>query len=88
MTEDMMRWIEDQNPDALTADGFDDAIVGMVRRCGMSPVVAYDYAKCIDILGREGMTRDEAIEYLEFNTVGAFVGENGPVFLESFDEFV
>ena len=26
-----------------------------------------------------GMTEDEAIEYIEFNIIGAWVGENAPV---------
>jgi hypothetical protein len=29
----------------------------------------------------EGMTREEAIEYFEFNILGAHVGEENPVYL-------
>eukprot|EP01050_Picozoa_sp_SAG11_P002842 SAG11_NODE_148_length_14747_cov_217.933517_19_plen_83_part_00 len=37
----------------------------------------------IDILiMRDGMDREEAEEYFEYNVQGAYVGENTPVFLE------
>lgn len=39
--------------------------------------------KCVEILMRENedMTCEEAEEYLEFNTFGAYVGKHGPVFI-------
>lgn len=30
---------------------------------------------------RDGMTAEEADEFLSFNTLGAYVGENGPVYV-------
>ena len=64
----------------LFADGFDDAIIGVAERIGMEPVVAYDTNKIIEILSRD-MTEDEAVEYFEFNVLGAYVGERTPVFI-------
>jgi hypothetical protein len=32
-------------------------------------------------MDRDGMSHDEAIEYLEFNTVGAWCGENTPAWI-------
>ncbi len=32
-------------------------------------------------MDRDKMTEEEAVEYLEFNTVGAWVGEQTPVFV-------
>ena len=50
-------------------DGFEDAYVGV---CNGSAV--YDKLKCLDILqGRDGMARDEAIEYFDFNVAGVCV---------------
>ena len=66
--------------DLLFADGFDDAILGVAERIGMEAVVAYSTPKIIEILARE-MTEDEAIEYFEFNILGAYVGERTPVFV-------
>ena len=64
----------------LFADGFDDAILGVAERIGMEAVVAYSTPKIIEILARD-MTEDEAVEYFEFNILGAYVGERTPVFI-------
>ena len=70
-----------------TADGFDEAIVGIVRQFNQPTKVVYDYGKCLKILEkRDGMTLEEAIEYMEFNVVGAYVGEDTPAWLISGDK--
>jgi len=74
--------IAEINPEAMMADGFDDAVMGMCIQFGDEPVVAYDYEKCINVLcKRDGMSRTEAIDFLEFNVIGAYVGLNTPVFI-------
>ena len=74
--------IAEINPEAMMADGFDDAVLGMCIQFGGEPVVAYDYNKCIEILKeRDGMGRTEAIDYLEFNVLGSYVGLHTPVFI-------
>lgn len=44
-------------------------------------VVAYDYDLVIAALEAQGMTYEEAVEYHEFNQLGAWVGERTPVFI-------
>ena len=74
--------IAELNPEAMLADGLDDAILGMCVQFGSQPIVAYDYEKCIKILmDRDGLDRRDAIDYMEFNVVGAYVGLNTPVFI-------
>ena len=74
--------ISELNPEALLADGFTDAIIGMCMQFGQLPVVAYDYYKCIKILqDRDGMSKIEAEEYMEYNVVGAYMGLYSPVFI-------
>lgn len=69
--------------EALVCDGFEDALIGYGTRFN-SPVAIYDYDQCVRILvERDGMQEDEAIEFLEFNTCGAYVGESTPVFLRT-----
>jgi len=34
------------------------------------------------LISRDGADREEAIEFIEFNVVGAYVGENGPILVE------
>jgi hypothetical protein len=73
--------LEDENPDALLADGLEDAYIGRTANHHHPVVAVYDLAKCEQILVESGMTQEEAEEYLSFNTLGAYVGENGPLFV-------
>jgi len=67
--------------EALTADGFDEAIIGLGRQFN-NEVVVYDEDKCLKILmDRDGMDYDEAQEFFEFNVVGAYVGEHTPIYV-------
>jgi hypothetical protein len=75
--------ISDEYPDLLKADGFDEAIIGVVQRIGLE-AICYDLNKVIAILMRD-MTEEEAWEYYQFNIAGAWVGESTPVFLEMMD---
>lgn len=60
----------------LSGDQFDSAILGVLRRCGQEDIIVYDENTVIDILVQEDdMTPEEAVEYYEFNIVGAWVGE-------------
>lgn len=74
--------LAEQNPEALTADGFEDAIIGVTVNHHHPMVVVYDYRRCVEILVSQGMTDEEAEEYLSFNTLGAYVGEHGPLYME------
>jgi len=68
---------------------FDEAIVGIADRIGMSPVVVYDTTKLIDILcERDGMDREEATEFYEFNILGAYVGERTPMFISLLTDLI
>jgi hypothetical protein len=64
----------------LTADGFEDAIIGVEPN---SMKIVYNRNKMITILCEEDeMEEIDAIEYLEFNTWNAYVGEKTPLFIE------
>ena len=69
--------------DLLLMDGFDEALVGFVNRFGSEPVACYSFSKVIDILVKQGMSLVEAVEFHEFNQLGAFVGEQTPCFLHT-----
>lgn len=76
--------LAEANPEALLADGFEDALIGTVEHFGSSQrsfVALYDASKCIEILvERDGMTFEEAVEFFEFNTLGAYAGPHTPAF--------
>ena len=66
----------------LFADGYDEAIIGVSIGISCGKVV-YDQAKVIEICMRDSeMTYEEAVEWLDFNTFGAYVGEGTPVFVD------
>tara|TARA_Y100000310_G_scaffold201530_1_gene201631 strand:+ start:878 stop:1162 length:285 start_codon:yes stop_codon:yes gene_type:complete len=82
-------WIEDQSAEVLLADGFEGAFIGICERFGMQPVAAYDRDKCIEIIiersGPNELTDEEAymeaVEFFDFNVIGAWVGDLTPVFV-------
>ena len=72
--------IAEESPETLLADGFDSALIGTVRQFSKT-LALYDYDKCLEVLIlRDGMLHEEAVEFMEFNVVGAWMGEYTPVF--------
>lgn len=65
--------------ECLTADGFDDALVGCTY--GANVVAVYDINKMIEVLICEGMDYDDAVEYLEYNVISAYMGEKTPQYV-------
>ena len=55
--------------------------MGVGERFGGPPMAVLDVEKMLKKMESEGMTREEAIEYFEFNILGAHVGEENPVYL-------
>ena len=72
--------ISEEYPELLILDGFDEAIIGVVERAGLL-AVCYDKSKILRILTRD-MSEIEALEYYEFNILGAYMGESSPVYLD------
>ena len=76
--------IAELNPEAIVWDDFDDAIVGYDLREWR---VIYDQAKMADILmERDGMTYEDAIDYLGFNVFCAYVGDYTPINVHIFND--
>jgi hypothetical protein len=70
---------------AVLFEGFDDCIAGIASRSGCMDVVAYDFDKLMDkLMHEQGMTRNEALEYLEFNLLEAWLGEGTPIIIEGY----
>lgn len=71
----------------LKADGFDEAILGIgsvATDSGEEDVLVYDIDKMIRVLmKRDDMTHEDAVEYIYFNVVGAYLGVTGPCFMRN-----
>jgi hypothetical protein len=66
---------------------YDECICGVAQRCGQGPVVVYDRTKVLGRLMRDGMGVGEAIEYIELNMLGTWVGPNTPLIMAPLDAY-
>lgn len=76
-TEALMEVLEEE--EALVAKEFEPALIGHTN--GANLVAVYDYELCVHILMEDNMTYEEALEYMEYNVVGGYVGEKTPMFI-------
>lgn len=67
--------------DAPALDGMDTALMGYVERADMGAgALAYDRRAVFELLVRDqGMLPEDAEEYLSFNILGGYLGEQSPV---------
>lgn len=63
----------------ILADGFNDCIIGIDVQ---NERIVYDKQKMIDVLINDGMSDDEAVEFLEYNTWYACVSPNNPIYID------
>jgi hypothetical protein len=69
--------------DLFKADGFDDAIIGLEPLSGK---VIYDIDLMVSVLMEEGLDNVEAIEYLDYNVLNAYVGEQTPIYIQTVND--
>jgi len=67
--------------EVVIADGYEEAFLGIAQGFGGIMVPVYSYEMCIQILMRDGMEYDEALEYFEYNTAGAYYSDNQPIYI-------
>jgi hypothetical protein len=68
----------------ITADGFETAFVAVGFRYNGNDIAVYDYDLCIDVLiDRDTMSVEEAHEFMDYNVIGAYVGEETPLFIRT-----
>ena len=71
--------------DLLKIDDYDDCAMGIGQTWHGHVLVnrlIYDGEKMLDKMEkRDGMTREEAMEYMDFNILCAYVGESTPIIL-------
>tara|TARA_R110002072_G_scaffold250480_3_gene409261 strand:- start:255 stop:644 length:390 start_codon:yes stop_codon:yes gene_type:complete len=81
---DIVSTLEELNPEAIMYDGFDEALVGMIARCGTEPIALYDREKFLKLLMDKGVTYEEALDYFCYNIEGCWAGPHTP-FIASFN---
>ena len=79
MTPEEIKEFADE--EAVQWDNFDDAIIGT----DCNGKLVYDINKMIEILvTRDEMSEEDAIEYLDFNILNAYVGDMTPVHIYTY----
>lgn len=67
--------IAEVNPDAVLWDGLDEAIVGITQ----DNVAVYDIHKMeLQIMKQQDCTFEEAVEWVDYNILTAYVGDGTP----------
>ena len=79
MTIMTREFLAEANPEALTIDGADEALIGVAERCSQESVAIYSYEKLVDHFMSDGMSADEAREWINFNILGAWMGPHTPI---------
>ena len=69
----------------LKADGLSDALIGKAYDVAVQEFrLVYSVNECIKVLmDRDGMSDVEAREYLEHNTLCAYVDKSQPIFVDA-----
>lgn len=71
-------------------DGFDSAIIGTANVWNGNErvdVLVYDIYRMVEQLTiRDGMSQVEALEYIDFNIEGTYIGKDTPVIVWDWNE--
>lgn len=68
----------------LLMDGFDEALIGFTQRINEPILAVYSYFKMVHLLiHRDGMSIEDAEEFIDFNCIGAWLGERTPIIVTS-----
>lgn len=84
--EEIDRHLHNIGEKALLMDGFDEACIGFSQRINEPVLAVYSYDKMVEVLmTRDSMDDEEAEEYIEYNCVGAWIGEQTPIIVRSLE---
>lgn len=65
-----------------TYPGFEQAYIGIGERCGCDPIAVYSYDKMVQIVSeRDNIDIYDAIDYIDFNYLGAWLGDDTPLII-------
>ena len=67
-------------------DEYDDCVIGIGYRFSEGPLAVYSIPKVLKVMQGWGMDDQEAQEFFEYNTIGAWMGDGTPIFVHLFEE--
>ena len=78
--EEIDQHLQNIGQSALLMDGFDEALIGFSQRINEPLLAVYKWQRMVQILkNRDKMSYEDAVEYIEYNCIGAWIGEQTPV---------
>ena len=96
LKEKLNDYLQDSEESVMLYDNYEDAFVGLGYQQYKGPIAIYDAKTCVEILIEEYMldpdcesrerAEEMAVEYFEYNSVGAWYGEGTPIFMSSTKE--
>lgn len=81
ITREMIeQYLDEGGESAMLLDGFDECFIGFSRRINEPVLAVYSWDKIIEtLMERDGLPEEDAIEYAEYNILGAWVGPQTPI---------
>ena len=74
------KYLNQMEESVVLMDGFDEALIGLSQRINEPLLAVYSWEKMIDVcIVRDGMSHEEALEYIEYNCIGAWIGDQTPI---------
>jgi hypothetical protein len=68
--------------EAIKFDNCDDAIIGVDQR----GYLVYDYSKLVEVFKKQGMTTDEAVEWIDYNVLGVKPDHYTIIYTQTYDD--
>ncbi len=80
LRDEISNGFEGMGETVLLMDGFEEAFIGYCQRINEPVLAVYSWEKMVEVcMTRDGMTDIEAMEYIDYNCLGAWVGEQTPI---------
>lgn len=74
------QYLNDIKESVVLMDNFDEALIGLSQRINEPLLAVYSWEKMIDVcVARDGMSYEDAIEYIDYNCIGAWIGDQTPI---------
>lgn len=67
-------------------DEYDSCIIGIGYHFNSGPLAVYSISKVLEVMKGWGMDEEGAEEYFQFNTIGAWMGDGTPIFINLLSE--
>jgi hypothetical protein len=74
-------WSDELDEELLAIPGCDAAAIGIIKRCGQSAYVVYDFDALMEIFVGQGMAYHAALDHIASNIENAWMGPSSPAVL-------